>query len=81
MITVPDYLKLTVVNAKRILSLSRWQKNMWNSVRPKMYMWWVCMGGFVLSLVGILTTPPSEKARSLFYALTATMFIILYGYT
>lgn len=54
---------------------------MWNSVRPKMYMWWVCMGGFVLSLVGILTTPPSEKARSLFYALTATMFIILYGYT
>jgi hypothetical protein len=42
---------------------------------------WVSSVGFLASLWGIITASPNERFRALFYVGTASMFIILYGYT
>jgi len=39
----------------------------------------VCLAGFLVSLVGIITSPPSDQIRSLFFVGTAALFLLLSG--
>jgi len=39
----------------------------------------VCLAGFLVSLIGIITAPPSDQIRSLFFVGTAALFLLLSG--